>query len=113
MTKFDRYALAAVLTAAAAALAGCDEERPARVCVDQAGRRTWDDRCASGAHAGARAGVWYYIGARGARGGDVPRVGDPARGGGFTPEPGVAYEAAPAGGISRGGFGATGEGVGE
>ena len=113
MAKFDRYALAAALTAAAAALAGCDERGPTRVCVDPAGRRTWDDQCARGYHGGAGgAGVWYYLNANRARQDGVPGVGEPARGGGFTPEAGVSYRGAPTGGISRGGFGGTGEAVG-
>jgi hypothetical protein len=111
VTKFDRHALAAVLTAAAAALAGCEEQGPTRVCVDQTGRRTWDDRCATGgAHGGG--GAWYYINAGRARDQGVPGVGDPARGGGFTPETDVSYRGAPTDGVSRGGFGGIGEAVG-
>jgi hypothetical protein len=113
VTKFDRYALAAVLTAAAATLAGCEERAPARVCVDQAGRRTWDDQCATGgSHGGSGGGAWRYISAGQARENGVPRVGDAAFGGSVTPEAGVTYVGAPAGGVSRGGFGGIGEGFG-
>jgi hypothetical protein len=108
VTKFDRYALAAVLTAAAATLAGCEERAPTRVCVDQAGRRTWDDQCATDTYGVA----WRYISAGLARENGVPRVGDAAFGGSITPEAGVTYVGAPAGGISRGGFGGIGEGFG-
>ncbi len=109
MNRFDAGRLTAVLAAAAAA-AGCHQNRdwqasntPARVCVDDQGRRMPDEDCAQ-RRGGSR--LWYYFSGlnRGAR---PPPLGGRVSGGSVIPTAGLAYRDAP-GGVLRGGFGAIG-----
>lgn len=110
MTKtIDRGALAIMLGLSASVLAGCD--RPSsdwRVCEDSQGRRAPDSNCGSSGHV-IGAGRWLYFRAGSAA---VPAVGEPIAGGLLTPEAGVSYDSAPTEGITRGGFGASGDGHG-
>lgn len=108
--------LTAVLAVASAAAAGCERKddwqgssNATRVCVDYQGHRVPDDQCAAPRPAGGVSPfLWYYLGTQAARQGyGVPAVGGFVAGGGYTPQAGTAYTAAPATGISRGGFGGT------
>jgi len=104
MTSIDKTSLATVLAISAALLAGCDRHDGVRVCNDGYGRRLPDDDCRTTGHAGTG---WIYI-----RSGNAPAVGQAITEGERTPDGDTHYGAAPEGGISRGGFGGTGEGFG-
>lgn len=106
MTSFDKITLASVLAISAALLAGCERHDGVRICGDGDGRRLPDGNC-QGAGSGGHGGRWTYV-----RSGYAPAVGGAITGGVRAPETGVRYGAAPAGGISRGGFGGTGDGIG-
>jgi hypothetical protein len=103
----DRGALAIMLGLSAAVLSGCDQPRGDwRVCQDSQGKRAADGACNTGG--GYVGGAhWLYI-----RGGSAPAVGESISGGESAPSTGVNYGAAPAEGVARGGFGASGEGHG-
>ncbi len=105
-----------MVLAVAGAISGCDRPKdpgwdasagPARVCVDQQGKRVPEDQCMQG-HAGGGVSpfLWYYLGSLG-RGGYAPGYGGLVGGGSYQPRPGVIYGAVPPSGIVRGGFGAT------
>ena len=88
------------------------------VCTDKAGNRVPDDNCRRHESFGGGAGsafLWYYLGRHSA----IPYYGERVGGGSFTRAAGTSYFAAPVGSavsrsaaVSRGGFGATGEGFG-
>ena len=94
-----------------------------RVCVDRDGKRVPEDQCRNqsyngGAYNGGGSGIspflWYYI----ARGGYVPAYYRPAYGGSYQPADSVGSYApapanAPAGAVTRGGFGGIGGGHAE
>lgn len=122
MKKFEGLGLSAVL-AVAAAMSGCDRGGdwqasvgPTRVCVDRNGHRVPDADCAPTAAGhgggGGNAFLWYYLGTLQGRSAGAPAVGGMVAGGSYRPEAGVSYRTAPAGGIARGGFGATAESFG-
>jgi hypothetical protein len=125
-----RFSLAAVLMVSSA-LASCGRQddqgwnatQPARYCVDRQGQRVPDQQCNSGGAGVGNAFLWYYLGSLNSqRSYYVPPIGGSAVGGSFRPAAGVPYVSAPlsseeGGGrgftpVSRGGFGATGEGIG-
>ncbi len=111
------------MLAVSAALSACNRgddwqasAGPARVCVDGQGHRLADEDCRSGGggHGGGSAAIkaWYYLSRPTVAERGVPGVGDLVTGGSSTPLAGVSYQAAPARGIARGGFGGTAEGAG-
>ncbi len=102
MTSIDKATLATVLAISAAMLAGCDNHDGVRICGDGYGRRLRDDACTTG-----HGGGWVYV-----RGGGAPAVGGAITDGARAPDAGIHYGSAPEGGVSRGGFGGTGEGFG-
>ena len=117
MRKFEGIGLTAVLAAAAASLAACGQPHdPARICVDGQGRRIADGACppsgGGGGWGGGAAGGshWYYLNSNQLDEEGAPAIGEEARGGSYSPDAGVAYGAAPEGGIARGGFGGFGGG---
>jgi hypothetical protein len=104
--------LTTAVSAAMLASSACSTDREwqvdnnTKVCVDNSGNRVADDQCFS-----QSSYHWYYI----SRGGYVPRAGSPVSGGSWVPVGssngyGSAPESAPAGAITRGGFGGIGEG---
>jgi hypothetical protein len=118
-----RFVLPLTTAVSAAILSSCSANEwqitgNARVCVDDAGVRVVDSRCADANNLHHH---WYYI----SHGGYVPRTGGHASGGSFQPSAGGGSyssvpESAPAGSVTRGGFGASagghsggGEGAGE
>ena len=122
------FSLVAVLLVSSALTAGCDRRNqewsadgPTRYCVDQQGRRAPDDQCGrTYAGGGVSPFLWYYLGSMAGRRSFVPAMGGFAAGGGYAPMGGVRY-AAPAfgargfsgaSGVSRGGFGGIGDGMG-
>ncbi len=114
MSKLHKGVLITVMATAAAILGSCDDEATGswRVCSNSQGQRVPDADCAATGEARPRAGIgasgaaWvYYTRARG-----VPRIGEPTAGASPRPAAGGNYGVAPEGGISRGGFGGTGEG---
>jgi len=119
MSKFH-LPLTAAISAAILATAGCNRERDwqassdTRVCVDDSGKRVADDRCGA-VSPGLMPYHWYYI----ARGGYIPWFGHSVGGGSFVSGGGSytsAPSSAPAGAVTRGGFGGIGgghAGVGE
>jgi hypothetical protein len=106
MRKAFNFLLIPPVAASIAALSGCDAA-PGKICVDPVTNvRTADDQCRqpTGAHGAGSPYIWYYL----RSGAGAPPIGGNSRGiGSFTPESGVSY-----GTVSRGGFGATGEGFG-
>ena len=106
MTSFDKTTLACVLAISTALLAGCEDHDGVRICGDGYGRRLPDTTCQGGG-GGAHGGGWIYV-----RSGNAPAVGGAITEGVRAPEAGAHYGAAPEGGVSRGGFGGTGEGFG-
>jgi hypothetical protein len=118
MRRFEGVTLTTVL-AVAAAVTGCHKDNdwqasagPTRVCVDASGARVPEAQCApAAAHiGGVNPFVWYYLGTLNSRPNYVPPYGGYVSGGSLSPARGVNYSAAPAGGISRGGFGGGGRG---
>jgi hypothetical protein len=116
--KFEGVRLTAVV-AVSAALASCGRgddwqasAGPARVCVDNQGRREPDQYCATNGGGSGTMHSWYYLSEPWVRSSGVPGVGAPVAGGSYMPVSGVGYRAAPPGGVTRGGFGGTAEGVG-
>ncbi len=118
MKKFH-LPLTTAISAAILACTGCGNARDkewqtsdnTRICTDQSGKRVPDDQCYSHSGPGVSPFLWYYI----ARGGYVPYYGHPVTGGAYRPAaPPESYHsapaAAPAGAITRGGFGSIGEG---
>ncbi|HZU62351.1 MAG TPA: hypothetical protein VFF98_01600 [Novosphingobium sp.] len=109
----DRNALIALVGLSAGMLAGCGPSDAGqwRVCTDDRGRRVADADCAPGSTGGGHGfggsggGGWRYLSREGA----APAIGDEVSGGTRAPSGGTA-EAAPAEGITRGGFGGMGEG---
>jgi hypothetical protein len=111
---------AAISAAAIMASAGCSSEKEwqinndTKLCVDQSGNRVAEDRCANQpAGSGYFPYRWYYI----SRGGYVPYYNYPVGGGSYAPSSAAssyipAPVAAPAGAVTRGGFGSMGEGHG-
>jgi len=106
MTSFDKTGLASVLAISAAILAGCDGHDGVRICGDGYGRRLPDADCRTGG-SGGHGGGWIYV-----RSGNAPAVGGAITDGARAPDSDMHYGAAPEGGVSRGGFGGTGEGFG-
>jgi hypothetical protein len=113
MSKFH-LPLTAAISAAILAASGCNRERDwqassdTRVCVDSSGKGVDDDRCRTGSP-GIIPFHWYYI----ARGGYIPWFGHAVSGGSFVPGAGAYRSApgsAPAGAVTRGGFGGIGGG---
>jgi hypothetical protein len=106
MRKAFNFLLIPPVAASIAALSGCDAA-PGKICVDPVTNvRTADDQCRrpTGAHGAGSPYIWYYL----RSGAGAPPIGGNSRGmGSFTAESGVSY-----GTVSRGGFGATGEGFG-
>ncbi len=106
----DIGAMTILLGLSSAMLAGCDsasQSRNWKVCVDATGQRVPDAQCQSAATPASRGSWAYYSGAR-----SVPAVGQAAAGAASAPAGGADYGAAPAEGVTRGGFGATAEGHG-
>ncbi len=106
MTSIDKTSLATVLAISSAMLAGCGSHDGVRICGDGYGRRLPDSDCRAAGPAAGRGG-WIYV-----RSGRAPAVGGAITDGNRTPEADIRYGAAPEGGVSRGGFGGTGEGFG-
>ncbi len=118
MKKFN-LPLTTAISAAMLACAGCSHDRDwqtsdnTRVCVDQSGNRVRDDECYRRTGVGISPFLWYYI----ARGGYVPSYGGRVAGGAYQPatSPESYHSApatAPAGAVTRGGFGSIGAGHG-
>jgi hypothetical protein len=106
MKVIDKGTLITVVAVSAGLLAGCGRTYDSvRVCTDRNGLRLPDSNCAQGTHGGH--GGWVYINR-----GSAPGVGERVTGGSSKPASGVHYGLAPEGGVSRGGFGGTGEGFG-
>lgn len=103
-----------LLTTLAASLSGCNESEEIKHCVDKDGVVVDENECnnpvASTPHVNGTPFIaphWYYGG-----GYTTPLVrGSRPIGGSYSPAPGKAY-APPSVGISRGGFGSAGKGVG-
>jgi hypothetical protein len=116
MKKFNlplTTAISAAILASTACHSGREWQTDAntRVCVDKSGARVADDQCRSHTGSGVSPFVWYYI----ARGGYVPYYNRPVTGGSYQPASSPetytsAPATAPAGAITRGGFGSIGEG---
>ena len=106
MRSIDKAALASVLALSGALLAGCENHNGVRICSDGHGRRLPDNDCGTDTYA-THGGGWIYI-----RSGSAPAVGGAVIEGERMPAANVTYGSAPAGGVSRGGFGGTGEGFG-
>jgi len=106
MKSIEKAALASVLALSGALLAGCENHNGVRVCSDGFGRRLPDNRCRTDAYT-THAGGWIYV-----RSGNAPAVGSTITEGERAPTANVTYGLAPEGGVSRGGFGGTGEGFG-
>lgn len=108
----DIKAMSALLGLSSAMLSGCNdasaEQRNWAVCVDAQGKRIADAQCQQGAGSAGAHGSWAYYGG----GQRVPPVGEQAQGASHAPVPVGSYTTAPAEGVARGGFGATGEGHG-
>jgi hypothetical protein len=113
MKKFN-LPLTTAISAAMLASAGCSSDREwqidknTRVCTDASGNRVPDDQCRNQTSDGYR---WYYI----SRGGYVPIYNGAVGGGSYQPAASPDSYAsapadAPAGAITRGGFGGAGEG---
>lgn len=120
------FSLTAVLLVSSALAVGCERKEqewsaagPTRYCVDHEGRRAPDDQCGrTYAGGGGNPFLWYYLGSMVGRRSYVPAMGGRASGGGYSPVGGVRY-GAPAlaargffGGVTRGGFGGVGAGLG-
>lgn len=114
MPKFN-LPITTAISAAMLACAACGNREwqtsdNVRVCVDSAGNRIPEDRCYSQPYDGYGYSPyrWYYI----SRGGYVPYYNYPVSGGSWTPSPAGGYQsapaAAPAGAVTRGGFGGIG-----
>jgi len=104
--------LTTAISAAMLASVGCSSDKEwqtsnnAKVCVDDSGNRIPDDRCRNQPSTGISLFRWYYI----SRGGYVPYFGGAVGGGSYFPgttegEYAPAPASAPAGAITRGGFG--------
>jgi hypothetical protein len=106
MKSIDKAALASVLALSGAWLAGCENHNGVQVCSDGYGRRLPDTDCRTTPYPG-HAGTWIYV-----RSGNAPAVGNAITEGERAPSANVTYGLAPEGGVSRGGFGGTGEGFG-
>jgi hypothetical protein len=117
-----RFALPLTTAISAAMLAstGCGSDKEwqtdsdTRVCVDNSGQRIPEDQCRNRPATEISPYRWYYI----SRGGYVPTYYGPVSGGSFAPAgPSESYYAAPAtapaGAVTRGGFGSFGEGSGD
>lgn len=118
MKKFN-LPLTTAISAAILACSGCSSEKEwqinndTKLCVDQNGNRVTEDRCNNPGGSGFWPYRWYYI----SRGGYVPYYNYPVNGGSYTPSaPASSYlpapVSAPAGAVTRGGFGGIGEGHG-
>jgi hypothetical protein len=102
MSKKRTFMLPIVGAAASAFLLhGCERNYPRQVCVDGAGARVDDGDCLQ---PGGRY-HWYYYSSGG---GGVPGLGGHVSGGGYARVYGQTYYAAPAEGVTRGGFGGFG-----
>ncbi len=121
MKKFEGLSLTMAL-AVAGVMSGCDRGdnswsdtgQASRVCVDQQNMRVREDKCETLVPVGGGISPysWYYLGTLN-RGLYAPGYGGTVSGGSYRASPGVSYAEAPAaGGIARGGFGATGESIG-
>ncbi|WP_443749278.1 hypothetical protein [Asticcacaulis solisilvae] len=107
MKVIDKGTLITVLAVSAGLLGSCGRAyESVRVCTDGNGLRMPDANCAPGATYGGHGG-WIYINR-----GEAPAVGERVTGGSYAPASGTRYGLAPEGGVSRGGFGGTGEGFG-
>ena len=106
MRTIEKAALASVLALSGALLAGCENHDGVQICSDGHGRRLPDSDCRGLTHSG-HAGTWIFV-----RSGNAPAVGSAVTEGERAPEADVTYGLAPEGGVSRGGFGGTGEGFG-
>jgi hypothetical protein len=104
--------LTTAISAAMLASAGCssDEQWQAsentKVCVDVSGNRVPEDQCRNRPLGGISPFRWYYI----SRGGYVPSYYGTPTGGSYVPAASAesyapAPAAAPAGAVTRGGFG--------
>ena len=111
MPKFDLPLVTAV-SSAMLALTGCGDslrvDRPTQICVGEQDRRVPDTYCEPANNGGGHFYRWYYY----SRGGLLPQMGDPARGGGLYPVSGGVYSRAPSPAVTRGGFGSSSEGGG-
>jgi len=104
----NRTALVLVAGAAAAILGQSAYEGRAgdwRVCTDGQLRRVLDSDCNGGGVAG-HGGGWRYF----SRDSSVPAIGETVNGGSVVSSSSAGFSSAPSGGVSRGGFGGTGEG---
>jgi len=115
MKKFT-LPLTTAISAAMLACAGCSSGREwqtssnTRVCVDSSGNRVPEDQCHNDQPFNSPY-RWYYI----SQGGYVPTYYGPVSGGAYFPSSAssdysTAPASAPAGAITRGGFGSIGEG---
>ncbi len=110
MAKIDRGSLVLLLGLATGSLQACEEKHAGgasgdwRVCVDAQGRRLEDGECRSG-----QSGPHGFTGYVPRRNG-VPAVGGLVEDAAKTPSTAEVFSDAPATGVARGGFGATGEG---
>ena len=116
MKKFN-LPLTTAISAAILASTGCSSNKEwqtssnNRICVDQSGKRIPEDQCKNQPSTGISPYRWYYI----SRGGYIPSYYYPASGGSYQPSESPASYApapaeAPAGAVTRGGFGGIGEG---
>jgi hypothetical protein len=116
MKKFN-LPLTTAISAAILASAGCSSNREwqtgdnTRVCVDQNGNRIPEDQCRNQPATGYSPYRWYYI----SRGGYIPTYYGPVGGGSYFPASSpdsyhAAPSEAPAGAVTRGGFGGIGAG---
>ena len=114
MKKFN-LPLTTAISAAMLASAGCSSDKEwqasenTKVCVDGAGNRVPEDQCKNQSSPFR----WYYI----SRGGYVPGYYGGVSGGSYVPAASEnsyapAPAEAPAGAVTRGGFGSFGEGGG-
>lgn len=118
MKKFN-LPLTTAISAAMLASTGCSSDKEwqtsanTKVCVDGAGKRVPEDQCNNTPPNGGVPYRWYYI----SRGGYVPEYYGGVSGGSYTPAASSesyapAPAAAPAGAVTRGGFGSFGGGEG-
>ena len=105
-SKTRRFVLPIVSAMSTAFLVhGCGRNDPRQICVDATNTRVQDAGC-------ARPGSpyhWYYYPTGG---GGAAGIGSRAYGGSYMRAAGANYSAAPAEGVSRGGFGAIGRAFG-
>src|SRR5258708_30431309 len=101
MPKFDLPLVTAVSTAMLG-LTACGNslqvDRPTQICVGEQDRRVPDVYCDPSTSGGSPFYHWYYY----SRGGMLPPMGDPARGGGFYPFIGRGHSRTPPPSVCRG-----------